>query len=384
MRYRVASNPNNFHEAMNLNHFFCVAENEIEDEMLTEIYNGVKLPTTVNNDEVSGQHIAFEHYPLSPDDPYDISHLKFMLLKLWHHHILASERLQKSEYDLRSAIDTLMREAFDSNCRKYHGLTHDTSFRTEQELCLPAVPPGIAKADAVVWSQIPLPLELLFDFVPNHYVFSAEGSERHHMIATFAFEANVEDEDAARSQLCFDLCSAQHQRRAFGFTNHRIYGALLVESEYKLYCSKWIEERVRIYPTTISAFDLLQFPEFLKLFIFLCRLAEEIYTQVQEMKNEVQENEEGFKKRFMDAAQNPWRPREHFLGPDSGGKSHQDGSVDDSLGEGISDGMDLDNIQSDGREICHQHSYVKQLRSSPMEVKSWVNLTTEDLINAPE
>lgn len=91
---------------------------------------------------------------------------------------------------------------------------------------------------------IPLAFELHFKSLLDHHVFSAEGSRKHKLLATFVFEASNEDEDAAISQISFDLCSAQHQRRALGFKNHKIYGALLLGSEFTLYTSEWIEERV--------------------------------------------------------------------------------------------------------------------------------------------
>ncbi|KAF7761665.1 hypothetical protein Agabi119p4_9657 [Agaricus bisporus var. burnettii] len=69
---------------------------------------------------------------------------------IFHHPILPSYETifasaaseSRSEMDLRTAIDALLRQAFDSRHRKYGGKSSQVVYRTEQELCLPAVPPG--------------------------------------------------------------------------------------------------------------------------------------------------------------------------------------------------------------------------------------------------
>lgn len=129
---------------------------------------------------------------------------------------------------------------------------------------------------------------------------------------------------------------------------------------------------------TPTAFKLIQSSEFLTLFVFLCRLAEEIYNQVQQMENILLKNKKSFTKHLMNATRNPWRPLEHRPGTKN---YQQDGPVDDDFDE------ENDDIRGDGQETCSRplkHSYVKRLRASPVEVKSWVNQTTKDSTNSPE
>lgn len=120
--------------------------------------------------------------------------------------------------------------------------------RAEQELCLPAVTPGKVKADAVIWFPTPINLNLSLTLIGLHdasNVFSVKENKDHILLAAFVFEAKLTgDEDVGKGKICFDLCSAQHQRRAVGFSNHHIYGALLVGSTYTLYSSQWMKEGI--------------------------------------------------------------------------------------------------------------------------------------------
>jgi hypothetical protein len=58
---------------------------------------------------------------------------------------------------------------------------------------------------------------------------------------TFASETKCDKPVAAQRQLMFDLCAAQHQRRALGFENGEVFGATVVRNTLKMYCSRWLK-----------------------------------------------------------------------------------------------------------------------------------------------
>ncbi|KAF7761422.1 hypothetical protein Agabi119p4_9414 [Agaricus bisporus var. burnettii] len=351
-RQHASADPNfAFDIAMKENNFVCSGDLFKDVNLTSRIYDNIKLPNTVNDLEfiqwssrVLGHPIAFADGCFSPDDPHNIALLKQPFFYLWRDHVLAYAAFEsRSEMDLRTPIDALIRQAFDTRYREYDDESAMVVYRTEQEMCLPAVPPGTAKADAVVWSPFPSGFNDLVWGLPNAPVFSAESHRRHDMLATFVLEAKFHDKEAAVRQICFDLCSAQHQRRALGFESHQIYGALLVGNDFRLYSSKWAKKRVSIRPTT-TVFNLRFFPNVLKLFVFLCQLADYIHNQVQGMGDELEKDEAGFKKRIRDAVWEPWRPWKHSSGPKSGAMSWQggnlEGGMDDSMGEGDDDDDD--------------------------------------------
>ncbi|XP_006463638.1 hypothetical protein AGABI2DRAFT_120450 [Agaricus bisporus var. bisporus H97] len=185
--------------------------------------------------------------------------------------------------DLRTAIDALLRQAFDSRHRKYGGKSSQVVYRIVSS---GSAPRGIANADAVVWSPIPSGFNYLIWGLPNAHVFCAESRRRHDLLATFVFEAKFQDKEAA------------HQRRALGFESHQIYGALLVGSNITLYSSKWTQKHVY----TII-FDLWVFSNLLELFVFLCQLADNIHNRVREISDELEKYEVGFTRRITDAVQ---------------------------------------------------------------------------------
>ena len=80
-------------------------------------------------------------------------------------------------------------------------------------------------------------------------------------VVTFACEAKCSLLTAARRQLTFDLCSAQHQRRALGFKNGRVYGSTVVRNSLKIHCSKWeiSEENETVVCIIIPLFKLSRF-----------------------------------------------------------------------------------------------------------------------------
>jgi hypothetical protein len=83
-------------------------------------------------------------------------------------------------------------------------------------------------------------------------------------VVTFAREAECSlpvNPVPARRQLTFDLCSAQHQRRALGFKNGRVYGAAVVRDSLQVYCSRWeiSEENEKVVRIIIPFFKLSRF-----------------------------------------------------------------------------------------------------------------------------
>ncbi|KAF7761670.1 hypothetical protein Agabi119p4_9662 [Agaricus bisporus var. burnettii] len=91
----IARNRHMFDQAMIANNF-VYEEARFKDVMLTRIYDNVKFPTTVNDHEftqwcfrVTGHYIAFDDDSLSPEDPYDLAHMKFVILSLWQDYMCA-------------------------------------------------------------------------------------------------------------------------------------------------------------------------------------------------------------------------------------------------------------------------------------------------------
>jgi hypothetical protein len=94
----------------------------------------------------------------------------------------------------------------------------------------------------------------------DSYIFASSAQNRTDVV-TFACEAKYSQLAAAQRQLTFDLCSAQHQRRALGFKNGRVYGATVVRDSLKIHCSKWeiSEENETVVRIIIPFFKLSRF-----------------------------------------------------------------------------------------------------------------------------
>jgi hypothetical protein len=97
--------------------------------------------------------------------------------------------------------------------------------------------PFTSTADIIV--TVPLPRDwgaYLWRF-DKPYIFASELSTGE--VVTFVSEAKCKETTAAQRQLTFDLCSAQHQRRALGFDDGQIFGATVVGDVLSMYCSTW-------------------------------------------------------------------------------------------------------------------------------------------------
>ena len=74
------------------------------------------------------------------------------------------------------------------------------------------------------------------------YVFASE--LEHGEVVTFVSEAKCRETTAAQRQLTFDLCSAQHQRRALGFDDGEVFGATIVGNNLTIFTSRWVDDEV--------------------------------------------------------------------------------------------------------------------------------------------
>ncbi|EKM76416.1 hypothetical protein AGABI1DRAFT_131244 [Agaricus bisporus var. burnettii JB137-S8] len=281
---------NAFDDTMTANNFIY-SEADFEDVKVTlsgsTTTSSFRLPSTTlisfsgrSGFQATSDPIAFDDDRLSPDDPHDLAHLK-----------------QPSEMDLRTAIDALLRQAFDSRHRKYGGKSSQVVYRIVSS---GSAPRGIAKADAVVWSPIPSGFNYLIWGLPNAHVFCAESRRRHDSLATFVFEAKFQDKEAAVRQLVLIYVLHSTSAARWDLKATRFNGALLVGSNITLYSSKWTQKHVY----TII-FDLWVFSNLLELFVFLCQLADNIHNRVREMGDELEKYEVGFTRRITDAVQEP-------------------------------------------------------------------------------
>ena len=87
--------------------------------------------------------------------------------------------------------------------------------------------------------MVDLPVEWV-DFLrklPNKHIFCSDDNAL--SVITFICEYKVKDRKQAARQLTLDLCSAQHQRRALGFEDSKIFGATLVDTEMRFFVSEW-------------------------------------------------------------------------------------------------------------------------------------------------
>jgi hypothetical protein len=113
--------------------------------------------------------------------------------------------------------------------------------REEREVFLPAHP-YITKADILITMDLPSDTLIYLSLLENPYIFASEPKVGE--VVTFVVEAKCASAVAAERQLTLDLCSAQHQRRALGFEDGQIFGAALVGSTLRMYCSRWLNEVV--------------------------------------------------------------------------------------------------------------------------------------------
>ena len=86
--------------------------------------------------------------------------------------------------------------------------------------------------------SLPLEWDAFLSGLNNPYVFASELV--HGEVVTFVAETKCEETTAAQRQLTFDLCSAQHQRRALGFNDGEIFGATVVGNNLTIYSSTWV------------------------------------------------------------------------------------------------------------------------------------------------
>ena len=106
----------------------------------------------------------------------------------------------------------------------------------ETDLFLPASP-WVTKADNVCMIDLPAEWLLFLGKLPSSHIFSSD--ERSCAVITFVCEDKVNEHKHAARQLTLDLCSAQHQRRALGFEDSKIFGATLVDTVFHFFVSEW-------------------------------------------------------------------------------------------------------------------------------------------------
>ena len=106
----------------------------------------------------------------------------------------------------------------------------------ETDLFLPASP-WVTKADNVCMIDLPAEWLLFLGKLPSSHIFSSD--ERSCAVITFICEGKVKEHKYAARQLTLDLCSAQHQRRALGFEDSKIFGATLVDTVLHFFVSEW-------------------------------------------------------------------------------------------------------------------------------------------------
>jgi hypothetical protein len=113
--------------------------------------------------------------------------------------------------------------------------------REERDLFLPDSP-NTATADIIVTMPLPRDWGAHLRRLGNQYVFASELKLGD--VVTFVSEAKCNNTVAAQRQLTLYLCSAQHQRRALGFDDGRIFGATVVRNTLTMYCSTWEDQKV--------------------------------------------------------------------------------------------------------------------------------------------
>jgi len=151
---------------------------------------------------------------------------------------------------------------------------------------------------------------------------------------TFACEAKCVTQVAASRQLTLYLCSAQHQRRALCFDDGPVYGVTIVGNRLTMHSSKWVEDQVvsvtfffrstsilnsdKVVSPLKPYFDLDTFPDFIKSYLFLCRVADHIAEGVNIgfQKWESEESKlESRNKLKAKSSEVPWRQKFKPTGP---------------------------------------------------------------------
>ena len=197
-------------------------------------------------------------------------------------------------------------------------------FSVEKDLYLPSLP-GKATADFFSTMDLPKEWTLFLRHLNNTHIFASSPELRGRVI-TFTCEYKRGQPLAAAHQLSLYLCSGQYQRQALGFKGD-LYGATIVDGILRLYVSRWeggqtvvgaislfpfyyINNNKGVYPTPYK-FSLATFPDFLKCYIFLCKVADyaaaeviEVLTKWRTKKGRAQLEETARKA----SEEQPWRP----------------------------------------------------------------------------
>jgi len=224
--------------------------------------------------------------------------------------------------------------------------------RCERDLPLPGSP-GKATADLVALMKLPLDWSCFLSCLENQHVFFSGFPGN---IITFVYEAKCHGRAAASHQLSFYLCSAQHQHQALGFDDGYIFGAALIGGALQIYVSWWEQDTVMIYPTKYS-FPLTTFADFLSCYIFLCKLANHVAHEVDEVFQDWENDEQKdiLQKNAHHASGNPWYDEKSQASRSS--RKHSHSEVDG----GAQDGDDLESSMMEDGE-----SFGQGPRDAPM------------------
>ena len=109
-------------------------------------------------------------------------------------------------------------------------------------MMLPASP-WMTQADNVCMMRLPNDWRNFLTLLPNSHIFSSDvaGSMA---IVTFICEDKVQNRKAVLRQLIMGLCSGQNQRRALGFEDSYIFGAIVNGGKMQIFVSEWIGDAV--------------------------------------------------------------------------------------------------------------------------------------------
>ena len=182
--------------------------------------------------------------------------------------------------------------------------------------------PGKATADFIASMDLPWDW-LVYLHSLNSHVFSA--FDQVAKVITFAVEYKHGLQDTAAShQLSLYLCSGQYQRRALGITTN-LYGATIVNTTLTIYVSRWEEDNTivctlplstfisannnkGVYPTSLK-FSLATFPEFIRGYLFICKIADQATADITEVTNNwnTPGGQEHFKSMAREASLKPWQ-----------------------------------------------------------------------------
>lgn len=229
--------------------------------------------------------------------------------------------------------------------------------REEQEVFLPASP-YIAKADIIITTKLPMSWASYLRAQGDLYMFAF--GQKFGDVMTFASEAKCNAPVAAQRRLTFDLCSAQHQRRALGFKDGHVFGATVVRSTLTMYCSQWekddrenekvvriilsfqvvsvINDEKSVFPVT--HFGLESFPAFVACYIFLCKVANHIGNEIDDVFSEwtTQDGRSKYEESSRKSRRAPWR---RLAGPSRTTASDSSGRVGSGSSAQVDNGMSV-------------------------------------------